>query len=180
MSITAITKDANSRIVSWKEDDYSYTLVRDAAGKPLLVRGSSAGRPVVSAEFKYRVSDGSFSGLVGNVNSLLVQTIVLDAAGLSGATAAAVPDTVAVTASRALTNDDAGKTLDCVNAGITLTVPAGLTLKPGVIVLKHSAGSSIAFSGAATGNGSASTISLTNQMTAIVPGSSADAYRVGV
>lgn len=80
MSIKAITKDTNGRIVSWQEDDYSFRVVRDSTtGKPLTVRGTSAGRPGVSAEFQYSVTDGSFKGLVGDVSSALAAALALEA-----------------------------------------------------------------------------------------------------
>jgi hypothetical protein len=85
---------------------------------------------------------------------------------------------VAVAASRNLTNADAGKTLEVTAAGVTLTVPAGLNLVPGVIVQRHTGGTSIAFAGGATGNGAATTLAVTAQMAAIVPTATSDAYRV--
>jgi hypothetical protein len=96
----------------------------------------------------------------------------------STAFAPAPSATVSVAASRSLTNDDAGKTLEVTASGVTLTVPNGLTLTPGVIVQKHTSGTSIAFSGGALGNGLATTLAITAQMAAIVPTTVSDAYRV--
>lgn len=82
-----------------------------------------------------------------------------------------------VNASRALSNYDAGKTLDVTASGVTLTVPAGLTLVPGVIILANTT-TSIAFTGT-TGNGAGTTIVLTdNKVGTIIPTSVANAYRV--
>lgn len=97
---------------------------------------------------------------------------------LTSETSPVTGDTIAVTASRDLTDADAAAPLECVNAGITLTVPAGLKLKPGVLIQKHSSGSSIAFSGGATGNGASTTLAITGQMATIVPTATANAYRV--
>ena len=80
-------------------------------------------------------------------------------------------------ASRTLSNADAGKTLDVTASGVTLTIPAGLTLAPGVIILSNTT-TSIAFSGA-TGNGAGTTIVLSdNKVGTIIPTSVGNAYRV--
>lgn len=97
-------------------------------------------------------------------------------AALDGKAALATAS-LAVTASRALTNADAGKTLDVTASGVTLTVPAGLTLVPGVIILANTT-TSIAFTGT-TGNGAGTTIVLSdNKVGTIIPTSVANAYRV--
>lgn len=290
MLITAVVKDENSRIISWRERDYAYSLTRDGSGRPLFLRGTSAGGVGVAVEFNYR-QDGSFSSMVGATSTVLISEILADAAGLSTAaggpggglsapvaksslssgvqasldkadtalqaadisgkanlaspaftgtptvpTAAAGTNTtqaastafvaqaiaalvasspsaldtlnelaaalgndsnfattvtnalagkaaaptapVAVAASRALTNADAGKTLDVTASGVTLTVPNGLNLVPGVIIQKHSGGTSVAVSGGATINGATTTLALTANVAALVPSSTADAYKL--
>jgi hypothetical protein len=86
--------------------------------------------------------------------------------------------TIPVSQSRSLSASDAGCTLDVTSGGVTLTVPAGLNLSPGVVVQKHSSGTSIGFSGGANGNGASTTLAIAAQMAAIVPTSVADAYRI--
>lgn len=84
MLITAVVKDENSRIISWRERDYAYSLTRDDSGRPLFLRGTSAGGVGVAVEFNYR-QDGSFSSMVGATSTVLISEILADAAGLSTA-----------------------------------------------------------------------------------------------
>ena len=88
--------------------------------------------------------------------------------------------TVAVGSSRALTNADNGKTLEC-TATVTLTVPIGLVAHFGCAIIP-SGTTSIASSGGALLNGATSTLTRTvelNQLVAIVARvSAADSYVV--
>jgi hypothetical protein len=84
---------------------------------------------------------------------------------------------IAVNSSRNLSNADAGKVLTVKSANVVLTVVSGLNLVPGVIIQKHTSGTSIAFTGT-TGNGAATTLPITGQMSAIVPENVSDAYRI--
>jgi hypothetical protein len=61
-------------------------------------------------------------------------------------------------------------------AGVTLTVPNGLTLKPGVAIIKHASGTSVAVSGGATINGGTTALAITAAVAALLPRSAADAY----
>ena len=83
--------------------------------------------------------------------------------------------TIQVSASRELTQSDNGLTLDCTTSGLTLTAPAGL-VNFGCAIINNT--TTIAFSGGATGNGAATSIALTANVGAIVPTSTANAYKV--
>lgn len=89
---------------------------------------------------------------------------------------------VAINASRNITAADDGKILDMVDSGLMLTVPEGLNPTPTIIVQPHSGGTLIAFSGAATGNGAATTITRTQSASlrafSILPTSVANAYEI--
>lgn len=64
---------------------------------------------------------------------------------------------VAVASSRALTAADNGQTLDCTAAGITLTIPSGVLLTLGVVIIANGT-TSVASSGGTLLNGATSTI----------------------
>lgn len=66
-----------------------------------------------------------------------------------------------ITSSRIITVSDDGVTFNCSNA-LTITIPAGLYPKPSFIAVPPQSGNlSLAFSGGATGNGSAATQTFT-------------------
>ena len=111
------------------------------------------------------------------------------ATGATGATGAVGPqgpagasyvpaDTIPVNASRDLSNADAGKTLEVTAAGVTLTVPIGLTLKPGVIIQKHSSGTSLIAGGVTTINDVSTALVITAVMGALVPTAAANKYKL--
>lgn len=83
--------------------------------------------------------------------------------------------TIQVSESRDLNQSDNGQTLDCTEPDLTLTVPAGL-VNFGCAIINNT--TTIAFSGGATGNGADDDIALTAAVGAIVPTSTANAYKV--
>jgi hypothetical protein len=85
------------------------------------------------------------------------------------------PRVIEVTESRALNKYDNGATLDCTTSGLTLTAPAGL-VNFGCAIINNT--TTIAFSGGVTGNGATTNIELTAAVGAIVPTSTANAYKV--
>lgn len=82
MSITAVTLDASSRVASWIEGDYQFRVTRDASGYPLTVRATSGGRRQMNGEFRYR--SGVFFGMVGDVESAMIQRLISDAINPGG------------------------------------------------------------------------------------------------
>lgn len=79
--------------------------------------------------------------------------------------------TVAVAASRDLTAADNGKTLECTNSGLTLTVPLGLGSNFGCAIIPNGT-TSIASSGGTLLNGATSTLTRAasgNAAVAIIP-----------
>ena len=67
MCISAVTSDTAGRVISWIEEGYTFTVSRDTAGRPLLLRGASPGRKQIVAEFKYSGAGGAFSGVKGEL-----------------------------------------------------------------------------------------------------------------
>lgn len=79
MSISAVASDAAGRVISWIEGEYSFSVSRDSAGRPLFIRGMSPGRPMLNGEFKYLGTGGAFSGLSGNIDTAMLPSILRDA-----------------------------------------------------------------------------------------------------
>jgi hypothetical protein len=87
---------------------------------------------------------------------------------------------IAVNASRALTAADNGNTLDCTAIGIALTIPSGVLLTLGVVVIPNGA-TTVVSSGGALLNGSTSTVtrdSAINGSFAVIPRITANSYVV--
>lgn len=106
MSISAVTSDAAGRVTSWKEGEYAFTVSRDAAGRPLFVRGVSPGRMQEGGEFRY-LSSGAFSGFEGATGSVMLSALLRDATAGGAVPMLNKPDAFANLA--ALAAEDASK-----------------------------------------------------------------------
>jgi len=87
---------------------------------------------------------------------------------------------IAVGASRPLTAADNGNTLECTAAGIALTIPAGVLLTLGVVVIPNGA-TTVVSSGGTLLNGATSTVtrdSAINVAFAVIPRTTANSYVV--
>lgn len=131
-----------------------------------IVRENSLGlnRGIYATWIGNQLSDANANTLLNEKSAVLV----LESPRLQGST-------IQVTTSRALTQADNGLTLDCTTSGLTLTMPAGL-VNFGCAIINNT--TTIAFSGDATGNGATDDIALTAAVGAIVPTSTANAYKV--
>ena len=63
--LSAVTTDAEGRLVSFFEGSYLVTVRRDPVGRPLFARAVSAGKPTLQTEFKYNAG-GVLVGTNGN------------------------------------------------------------------------------------------------------------------
>lgn len=86
MSISAVTSDAAGRVISWIEDDYLFSVVRDAAGRPVQIRANSPGRKQMNAEFKYTGVGDRFSGIAGIISTAMLPELMADANAAGGPT----------------------------------------------------------------------------------------------
>ena len=87
---------------------------------------------------------------------------------------------IAVGVSRNLTAADNGNTLDCTATGITLTIPSGVLLTLGVVIIPNGT-TSVASSGGTLLNGATSTIArdaTLNAAFAVIPRTTANSYVV--
>lgn len=87
---------------------------------------------------------------------------------------------IAVAASRNLTAADNGNTLDCTAAGITLTIPSGVLLTLGVVIIPNGT-TSVASSGGVLLNGATSTVArdaTLNAAFAVIPRTAVNSYVV--
>lgn len=150
----------NGLITSYVEDDEVFTITRNGEGKPTFVR-STRGRWVgQEATFTYD-GDGKFIGLTGgDIKTALLPELIDDANGPDGGGSAAIVP-VTLNADYTITAADDGKQFNCSTA-LTITVPAGLSPKPSFIPVPPPTGNlSLAWTGGATGNGAATTITRT-------------------
>lgn len=115
MSISAVTSDAAGRGTSWVEGDYTFSVSRDTAGRPLYLRGKSPGRAQISAEFKYLGTGGAFSGINGNVTTAMLSALLGEAT-----TAGAVPIYGTVDGSGNVTGLISPKRVAIAGAGVDL------------------------------------------------------------
>lgn len=125
MSISKVACDASSLISSWQEGDYLYTVTRSASGKPLTVSGKSAGRPGLSAEFRY-TTQGKFAGIVGNIESSVMAMLSAEAAGpVLGALGwiPATNDSAGIAAAEAAALAKGGGVVQFLPVDYTLTAP---------------------------------------------------------
>jgi hypothetical protein len=149
-----------------------------AAGRALYVDSQ------VSAPSVLQDSSGRIAGLLDADGSVaMFPNYAVDATG--NVTGVATPggvtgSVIAVGASRSLTAADNGNTLDCTAAGITLTIPSGVLLTLGVVILPNST-TSVASSDGTLLNGATSTIARTatlNGAFAVIPRTTANSYVV--
>lgn len=119
--ISAVTTDANGRLLSFIEGVYTVTVRRNSAGLPLVAKADSPGRKSLISEFKYS-SSGQFTGLVGNFESVLIGHLVGEASrGGSVATGINFVDVTTATATIAL-SAGINKITVKYNGNVTLTI----------------------------------------------------------
>ncbi len=149
---------ANGFITSYVEDEELFTITRNGEGKPTFVR-STRGRWVSQeATFTYDQA-GKFTGLVGDGFQTSMLPDLLDDANGGANSSSPVP--VNLSADYTVTSADDGVIFNC-TAALTITTPAGLSPKPSFIPVPPPTGNlSLAFTGGATGNGSAATQTFT-------------------
>ena len=110
-TIKSTSTDENGRLIFWLEGDYAFTLTRDATtGKPLHVRGVSGGRPGHVGVFNYDGS-GNFLSFVGEVPSMLLQSIILEASVGSTGDAVTVVNSLTSTSTTSALSAAQGKVL---------------------------------------------------------------------
>ena len=76
--ISSVVTDAAGRLISFVEGPYTVSVRRDAAGRPLVARAVSPGKPTLQSEFKYSAA-GKFTGLDGEFVSSMIGTLVGEA-----------------------------------------------------------------------------------------------------
>lgn len=107
--LSAVTTDAEGRLVSFIEGSYLVTVRRDPVGRPLFARAVSAGKPTLQTEFKYNAG-GVLVGTTGNLTSSMISILVGDGmrggAPIGGGGGGAVSSVAGRTGSVVLTKAD--------------------------------------------------------------------------
>lgn len=107
--LSAVTTDAEGRLISFREGPYLVTVRRDAVGRPLFARAVSAGKPTLQTEFKYN-SGGILIATIGNLASSMISILVGDGmrggAPIGGGGGGAVSSVAGRTGSVVLTKAD--------------------------------------------------------------------------
>jgi hypothetical protein len=147
-----------------------------AADGTLTATGTAATAATTAAAGVVQLADASAvtAGTAGRV---------VDAAQLKAVKDAAAPATATITTlsgSRNATAADNGSIIDARGtAGLTLTIPSGLSPMPSFIVLCHSGGTTVAFGAGVKNNGNASPASVVSTDTiSAMPTATANDYKV--
>jgi len=110
-TIKSTSTDANGKLIFWIEGDYAFNIQRDATtGKPLQVRATSGGRPGYAGVFNYDGS-GNFLSFVGEVPSMLLQSIILEASSGSAGGSVTVVNNLTSTSTTSALSAAQGKAL---------------------------------------------------------------------
>lgn len=140
--------------------------------------------PNVYRNVRLKYVNGALTGLADEGGTVVGPSYRVDANGnVTGETlpsGAVTGSVIAVASSRSLTAADNGNTLECTASGITLTIPSGVLLTLGVVIIPNGT-TSVASSGGTLLNGATTTVArdaTLNAAFAVIPRTTANSYVV--